>query len=80
MNNLKRFFVAVVLVSAFTLSTFAGGIECGNPVPPPSGGATAQSEPAITVQNESEITESVVSNNLLADAALALLQGVLAIF
>ena len=79
MKNFRTLGAALVLMLVLAAPTFAGIIECGvvPPPPPPPSEATTVSEPGSVAVH---IETGDVSTCPITEAALSLLEGVLALF
>jgi hypothetical protein len=79
MRTLRYVFAAFLLASALSIPAFAGNIHTGAPQPDPSppaeGGTSATVDGDMHTMNNDEAT----SDGTVAEAALSLLQGVLAL-
>jgi hypothetical protein len=78
MRTLRQFFAAVVLVTIFTLPTFAGDITTMIAPPPPT--TTGDMHTGVNGVISTPNAESVIVVGSATDAAVALLQSVLSLF
>ena len=78
MKALQQFCVASVLTLTLSLSAFAGDMTTGAPSPQPT--PSVQGDPHTDVAGDMNTTNADESGDSVADAALALIQGVLSLF
>jgi hypothetical protein len=79
MKNLRTFGAALALTLVLSVSAFAGIIECPVAPPPPPSAAIAASGPDAE-STASHIETGVAPTDPVTEAALLLLQSVLALF